>query len=71
MRRPLNVLVLAAASAFVFASQPATAMQSAGQTGTNAVSPQVNSQASSHDRHHHRNSASRHHRHHHKAVPKH
>lgn len=71
MRRALNVLVLAAAPAILFSSQPATAMQSAEQTATNAVSPQVNSQASSHDRHHHRNSATRHHRHHHKSVPKH
>jgi hypothetical protein len=71
MRRTLNALLLAAAPALSFAALNPTVMQSSPPTTANVAQPQVNSQASSHDRHHRRNSAVRHHRHHHKGPSKH
>jgi len=71
MRRTLNVLLIAAAPALSFAALSPPALQSTPKTTANATQPQANSQASSHDRHHRKNSATIRHRHHHKGSAKH
>jgi hypothetical protein len=71
MRRTLNVLLLAAAPALLFPAPRATAMQSTTQVVPNQPQPQANNQASSHDRHHHRNSTGKRHHPHHRADKKH
>jgi hypothetical protein len=71
MRRTLNILMLAAAPVLSCAAINPTVTQSAPRAAASATPPQANSQASSHDRHHRKNSTAIRHRHHHKNSSKH
>jgi hypothetical protein len=71
MRRTLNVFVFALGTTLSFAALNPAAVQSTPRTSKSAAQPQANSQASSHDRRHRRNSTTIHHRHHRKASAKH
>ncbi len=71
MRCTLNVLLLVAAPALLLLAPRATATQSAIQAAPNQTQPQVNNQASSHDRRHHRNSVGKRRHHHRRADKKH